>query len=358
VDRPSGSRWRRRLRWPGRNLWSADGRSPLVVAVPIGLLAVAILLLALGMSLPDYAQNVELNVGADLIGAMVTIFLITPLIARADDGRVHEHPRLDYGWYVKNVAGATSAVRILDTFSNLLDGPLTPRFFTAVKQALQREAIVQILLLDPGSLAVRQRAEELDDPDIRREILRNMRALAQFHQEVAGTDYGRNFEVRVYNASPSISLYRWDEKSLVSFFPIGRLSGQGAQLEVAARSPLGQFVNDRFNTLWLAGTELSDLMKLVIVLAEVPGGERLAVDYVSIDGTDYAGDVRLVSFVARRRAEPTVVLCGAGAPVRHEMTIVEDDDLERTLRQQFHEKYGRTHDVFIRLIPQDGPKLR
>jgi hypothetical protein len=308
-----------------------------VIAVPVGLLAVAVLLLALSTSIPKYGPNVALNVGADLIGAMVTIFLITPLIARADDGRVQEHPRLDYGWYINNVAGATSAVRILDTFSNLLDGPLTPRFFAAVRQALQREAIVQILLLDPGSLAVLQRAAELDDPDIRREILRNMRALTQFHQEMISADYGRNFKVRVYNASPSISLYRWDEKSLVSFYPVERLSGQGAQLEVAARSPLGQFVNDRFNSLWLSGTELEDLMKLRVVLAEAPGG----------------GEHFSVAYMARHRQSPTVVLCGNSQPTPHELVLVEDDDpaLAHTLREHLYEKYGRTHDVFIQLIP-------
>src|SRR5438552_3402307 len=92
------------------------------------LLAVAVLLLAAGWGIADYRGNVAINVGADLIGAIVTIFVITPLISRIDEGRVREHPRLDYAWYADLVGGATSCVRILDTFSNLLDGPFTRRF--------------------------------------------------------------------------------------------------------------------------------------------------------------------------------------------------------------------------------------
>lgn len=30
---------------------------------------------------------------------VVTIYVIIPVISRAQDGRVREHPRLDYEWY-------------------------------------------------------------------------------------------------------------------------------------------------------------------------------------------------------------------------------------------------------------------
>jgi hypothetical protein len=38
-------------------------------------------------------------------------------------------------------------MRIMDTYSNLLDGPHTKNFFRAVKLALERQAVVEILLL-------------------------------------------------------------------------------------------------------------------------------------------------------------------------------------------------------------------
>lgn len=151
------------------------------------LLAIAVLLLALGLGIDDYRRNVAVNVGADLIGAIVTIFLITPLISRIDEGRVREHPRLDYGWFAELAASATSVVRILDTFSNLLDGPFTHRFLRGVEQALQRETVVRILLLDPASLAAVQRASELGMPDAQREIMRNLRVLREFEHDLQPT---------------------------------------------------------------------------------------------------------------------------------------------------------------------------
>jgi hypothetical protein len=175
------------------------------MAVLAGLMAVAVLLLGLGRGLNQYYQNVVINLGADLVGAIVTIFVITPIVRRASEGRVREHPRLDYAWYVDRVAGATSAVRIIDTFSNLLDGPHTAHFFRAVELALERQAVVQILLLDPDSLAARQRAHELDDPDVYREIMRNLRVLYDFRNTVLPASLGRNFSVRMYTASPSIT---------------------------------------------------------------------------------------------------------------------------------------------------------
>jgi hypothetical protein len=116
---PGQQRWGRAR----RVFWHPRRRQNM--AVFAGLMVVAVLLLELGWGIDHYSQNIAINVGADLIGAIVTIFVITPIISRADEGRVREHPRLDYGWYVDRVAGSTSAVRILDTYSNLLDGPHT-----------------------------------------------------------------------------------------------------------------------------------------------------------------------------------------------------------------------------------------
>jgi hypothetical protein len=101
--------------------------------VRVGLMALAILLLGLGRGIDHYYQNVFINVGADVVGAIVTIFVIAPIVSRAGEGRVREHSKLDYPWYVYRVAGATSTVRIMDTYSNLLAGPDTSSFFEAIE---------------------------------------------------------------------------------------------------------------------------------------------------------------------------------------------------------------------------------
>jgi hypothetical protein len=330
------------------------------MAVLAGLMAVAVLLLGLGRGLNQYYQNVVINLGADLVGAIVTIFVITPIVRRASEGRVREHPRLDYAWYVDRVAGATSAVRIIDTFSNLLDGPHTAHFFRAVELALERQAVVQILLLDPDSLAARQRAHELDDPDVYREIMRNLRVLYDFRNTVLPASLGRNFSVRMYTASPSITVYRWDEKALVSFFPVGKISSQGIQLEITVSSPLGEFVNQRFNTLWTVGKDLGKFMCLAVTLVDAAVADpNLEVKFVQLDGRFYVDNSRMVAQMARRRTAATLVYSHYDQQVLNELALVDDTqpELLATLSNQFLEKYGHSNEVFISLEPVSDDNL-
>ncbi|MFC7761228.1 hypothetical protein ACFQY4_26725 [Catellatospora bangladeshensis] len=99
--------------------------------------------------------------GAELVGAIVIFFAVTPIVRRAQQGRVHEHRRLDYDWYTDRVTGARTLVRVLDTFSGLFSRPVDQRFFRAATALLRRRVPIQVLLMDPDSLAAEQRTEEL-----------------------------------------------------------------------------------------------------------------------------------------------------------------------------------------------------
>ncbi len=348
ADRNARQRqWQLRMRfWPARRRQN--------VAALVGLMTVAIFFLGLGRGIDQYYQNVFINVGADLVGAIVTIFVIAPIVSRAGEGRVREHPKLDYGWYVDRVAGATSTVRIMDTYSNLLDGPNTTSFFEAIELALERQAVVQILLLDPDSFAARQRAHELDDPDVYREIMRNLRVLYDFHNRVDPTSHGRNFNVRMYTASPAITIYRWDEKALVSFFPVGKISSQGTQLEIIVGSPLGEYVNERFNSLWSGGKDVRRFMRLPVTLVgNSVADTHLEVEFVELEGRFYIGDSRMVAQLARRRTGAALAYSHHDQQVLNELSLADDaqPELLATLRTQFMEKYGRSHDVFVCLEP-------
>ncbi|MGH3871710.1 MAG: hypothetical protein ACRDSR_09380 [Pseudonocardiaceae bacterium] len=325
------------------------------MAVLVGLMTAALVLLTLGRGIEQYMQNVTVNLGADLIGAIVTIFVIAPIVSRAGEGRVREHPRLDYAWYVDRVAGATSTIRIMDTFSNLLDGPHTERFFQAVQLALEREAVVLILLLDPDSLAARQRAHELDNPDVYREIMHNLRILYDFHNTVLPVSMRRNFSVRMYTASPSITVYRWDEKALVGFFPVGKISSQGVHLEVIASSPLGEFVNERFNSLWNASKDIGQFMRLPVTFIDGTVADlRLEVKFVDLNGRLYVSDPRMVAQMARRRTAAALVYSHYhDQQVLNELTLVDDTqpELLATLCDQFLAKYDHNDDVFVSLEP-------
>src|SRR5947207_11082893 len=150
---------RKLLRWTRR--WLLQRLRPPILAA-LGLLALlSLFLIWRARGLGEFDRNLELNVSADVIGSIVTIFVISPLISRAEYGRVREHRNLDYEWFTDHVARASVEVGILDTFSGLLAGRHANAFFRATRDAARRHARVRILLLDPDSLAARQRASEL-----------------------------------------------------------------------------------------------------------------------------------------------------------------------------------------------------
>jgi hypothetical protein len=331
-------------------------RRPQTLTVLVGLAAVAVFLLWQSAGVDHYPQNVALNVGADIVGAIVTVFVIMPMISRAQDGRVREHARLDYEWFTDQVYGATSCVKLLDTFSNLLDQPVTDRFFRAVELAIGRQSQVQVLLLDPDSLAVALRAQELGEipgqADIRREIMRNLRTLHAFDARLSEAQR-RRFEVRLYSVSAGVTLYRWDDKALVSFLSVGRISGQGVQLEVTVGSPLGVFVEQRFDELWRHSKPVDQFMRLHVMLVEADGSQReFASRFVVVQDVLYVVDHDVVSHMARRRVGDLSAYCRRDPETRYEPIVVDDEaDLLPDLHDHFADKYDVRGSTFVWLRP-------
>ncbi len=342
-----GRRFRAARKWTGQRL------RPKVIAALGLILVLATLLLWQAMGIGQYGQNLALNLGADLIGAIVTIFVISPLITRGQHGRVWEHRRLDYDWFTDQVYHATSDVRILDTFSGLLDRPGTARFLRAATEALRRHTVMRILLLDPDSLAAAQRATELagnaSRSDVRQEILRNLRVLDRFRR---GLDehLRRRFEVRLYAASASVTLYRWDDRALVSFLPIGRLSGDGTQLEITVGSPLGTFVGERFDELWRHGKPLEEFMVMSVTLRDGKGSRRYACEFVNHEDQFYVMSAHVLAHLASTRDETLRASVGEEMTFTYALEVVSgESSVHASLIVQYLEKYERPGQAFIRL---------
>src|SRR5262245_43489496 len=74
----------------GARKWLEQRLRPKILAA-LGLITIlAALLLWQAYGIPQYTENLALNLGADLIGAIVIIFVISPLITRAQHGRVRD----------------------------------------------------------------------------------------------------------------------------------------------------------------------------------------------------------------------------------------------------------------------------
>ncbi len=344
-----GRHLRRARKWVGQRL-----RPKIIVALLL-ITALAGLLLWQALGIPQYAQNLALNLGADLIGAIVIIFVVSPLITRAQHGRVREHRRLDYDWFTDQVLGATADIRVLDTFSGLLDRPGTVRFLRIAREALQRRAQIRILLIDPDSLAAAQRTSELGDgrrSDVGREVLRNLKVLERFQHEL-DEQLRLRFEVRLYSASASVTLYRWDDRALVSFLPIGRLSGDGTQLEISTSSPLGEFVGDRFDELWRHGKPLSEFLALSFTILDRGGNQRrFRAPFVHVDGHYYIDDPEVLIELAVHGSDTLRAhLPHQPAVNYHVDAFAGEPDLRASVTAHYDEKYERQARAFVRLRP-------
>jgi hypothetical protein len=330
------------------------------VLVALGLIIVlAGVLLWRSFGIPQYGENLALNLGADLIGAIVVIFVISPLITRAQHGRVREHRRLDYDWFTDQVMHATSDVRVLDTFSGLLDRPGTARFLRAVRDALARHAYVKILLIDPDSLAAAQRASELGNDkhaDVRREVMRNLKVLERFTRELDERVRSR-FEVRLYSASAAVTLYRWDDRALVSFLPIGRLSGDGTQLEITTGSPLGTFVGERFDELWSHGKPLARFIALAFTLTDGRGPARpYNTPFVRVGDHYFVTDPQVLAELALSRDGGLRATLDYHPTLSYELDVlIGESDLHSSVIAHYEEKYERPGRAFVRLRPAPAP---
>jgi len=330
-------------------------RRPQSLSVLVLLAAVAALLLWRSAGMDSYGENLALNLGTDIVGVVVTVFVIGPLISRAQEGRVREHTRLDYEWFSAQVLGSTSNVKVLDTFSGVFGPQFSERLFRGIKSATGHGARVQILLLDPDSLAVILRGRELGEQsaDIRRDIMRNLRTLHSFARRL-DEPARLLLEVRLCSASPGVTLYRWDDRSLVSFLTVGRLSGEGVQLEVAVRSPLGAFVEQRFDELWQQSKTMERFTHLPVTLVDATDGRRdFTCRFVVVEDRLYVAGHDLVSHMARNRLDQLSAYSEAlGAPGAYELLVVDDEsELHALLIEHFAEKYDAAAAAFVWLRP-------
>lgn len=309
-DEEPRARRRRLLPIPAPRLRGRRAPDPLwVTGLGVGLAAV-VALGWVGRSVQPYWPNFALNTAADLIGAVFIIYVITPIIERAGQGGVREHAELDYSQFLDDAARATSVVRILDTYSHLLAEPHAERFETVVCDALARGVSVRVLLINPTTLAAEQRELELGHADELRPMLeRNLETVARIHRafEQDGGPRGRggaaDFQVRLYSSGPDVTMYRWDDRALVSFYPVGKLSGRSTQLEVTVDTPLGSFVNDRFQAVWHAAAPYQALTPVTVADDRIE--RTYLVRFVDLEDGRYVASRRVQRFLRRAVGEVT-----------------------------------------------------
>jgi hypothetical protein len=338
-------------------------RRQITWALVLGL--VSVVLLAVAARATGYPRDLLLNVGASLLMVGLTFVVFDPLFDDMRRNAVEEHRSLDFDRLVTEVRNAELRVDMLDTWTGLLEERHQYRFLEALQVAARREVPVRLLLLDPDSAAAEQRSEELDNTRVPFLIMDNLLSLYRLRAGLPRPQADQ-IQVRVYDASPSIQLYRWDDKALVSFFPVGRKAYDAPQLEAFMDSPLGEFVEGRFDELWQRSRPLDDFMALVLTVRV--NGRALgteSVPFVRLGHDWYVDGSALKRHLFDHGAPNLRVQVAAPLPVggrpgtAFAMTRLDGQDrpLAASVLEQFDAKYGPAHDEteILALRPaQDG----
>ncbi|TDC37109.1 hypothetical protein E1211_11330 [Micromonospora sp. 15K316] len=320
-----------------------------------GLLATAVVMLLAAWRSSGFLSDLLLNIGASVVLAAISYVIFDPLFEEARKARVQEHLSFDQEAFVARL-GRCRRVRVLDTWTILLDDQHRQATLEAIEAALRNGAQVQLLLLDPDCTAAQQRSEELERQgvDVPGHIRANLRHLMALRRKLGENE---RFQVRVYDASPSIQLYQWDGRSLISFFPVGKLSFNVPQLEVDMGSPLGGFVHARFEELWdhdQATAPLERYDRLTVTLGTASSDYlRAEMAYVEFDGEHYIDCERSRPNLSLTARAPMPPRTPGSAP--RTFTLVEPADKERApVARRFDEKYGpaREERTILRLAPR------
>ncbi|RZS33871.1 hypothetical protein EV193_11021 [Herbihabitans rhizosphaerae] len=345
----------RRVKWINwARSWVARRRYYALLA---GVLLVAVVvLLALWRTSEGDNKDLTLNLGSELIGTVIVLFVITPFLARADRKVDAILARFDHDAFIRQAADAKEHIRILELWTDLLQAEFQRRFLAAVGEALSVNAEVRILLLDPDSRAAQQREDDLQHRiDVDDSILQNLRTLHEFQTKWGG----HRIDIRVYRAMPSVQMYQVDDHMLVSFYPTKVTSWDSTQYQTGPTAHLGIFVDTKFEELWTADSTRTLEQLWTVVLEDEGNGRQHSLPFVSIGGSMYVGGLKVDSKNLRSIMD--------GQPFK----VVENDtdkkrpcslkpleptaEAETAVQELFTRKYGAKHqDLIFELVPLSG----
>jgi hypothetical protein len=178
-------------------------------------------------------------------------------------------------------------VRILETWTGHRGDGIGDWIHDAIEAGCEN---VEILLLDPDSRQVRNRARSLneDDPD---EVKMSIKADLAMLEKVR-RDHEDNIKIRVYDDSPSVNMFCFDDTRIFGLYLKGLDSTRSPQFSVKTRvsttdSFIAKELDRHFESLWreaLDPRESSKVKALVEEATKEVGTEAIFVSPAYKDG--------------------------------------------------------------------------
>src|SRR5262245_11659010 len=108
-------------------------RRQVIWALAMGVLGAALLVIARNAA--GFSQDVMINVGASVVMVALSFIVFDPIFEDMRKNAVEEHRTLNQDLVVTNIAGASSLVEIMETWTGLLEERYLHRFRDAVHEA-------------------------------------------------------------------------------------------------------------------------------------------------------------------------------------------------------------------------------
>ncbi|OHV43438.1 BTAD domain-containing putative transcriptional regulator [Pseudofrankia sp. BMG5.36] len=160
------------------------------------------------------------------------------------------HAAFDHDGFSEAVAASAYLIRIMATWSQMLDLPHQAGFLDALRAALENGAHAEILLLDPDSRYADERTRDLGRRyDVSALVRANLKALDAFADRLPAPSR-RRLVVRLYDRPPKIALHRSDETMLAAWLTPGTSASGSRQYEIGLDSDLAQFIERQFEETW------------------------------------------------------------------------------------------------------------
>ena len=327
------------------------------------ILAAGTVLTAAGAVETGAWRDVLINIGASVITVFLTVLAVDPLLEQGRRPEEVIHPDFPHQRFLDGMEASTHRVRIMGAWPYVMDQQWRPLFLAVLGRTLARGVTVEILVMDSTVKAAEQRDDDLGHEVAVSAVIADVIAeLSRFQRDLPDTVASR-LGVRVFDSLPPARLYRWDNRAISSFFPMG--TGLGTEVrhyETNVTSSLGRFVDEQFGLAW-RDRDTRDLQDfLTVSMTLVATGRRYRARYVVADGEVYVASLQLTDSLFRNQLYGTEVrldapLAGTRYTVR---TVPDGDPAEQVIDELMRRKYAAEArrdgmQGVLRLLPAPSP---
>ena len=355
---------RRNGRRPTRRLFRRTLRSrPRFYGALAAILVVGIVLTATGAVETGAWRDVLINVGASVITVFLTVLAVEPLLEQGRRPEEVIYPDFPHQRFLDGMEASAHRVRIMGAWPYVMDPQWREAFLDTLTRTLERGVVVEILVMDSTSKAAEQRDVDLHHEVKVSAVISDVIAeLARYRHRLPEASANR-LGVRVFDSLPPARLYRWDNRAISSFFPMG--TGLGTEVrhyETNVTSSLGRFVDEQFDLAWRdRGTrDLQDYLTVSMTL--VATGRRYRAPYVVANDHVYVASLQLTDSLFRNALHGGEVLLELlDQEITYTVQTVPDGDpsatrIEELMRRKYTPESRRDGlEGVLRLLPPGPP---